>query len=310
MSARINDEEFQPALPSPVIRDLACAKWFILVDVSANVKKNLSKLSQRGPHRVLTGDLAYAGLDGVVYTPAEGNGLPAVAFGHDWTKHVKNYHETLRHLASWGIVVAAPNTERSAFPDHRGLASDLNTTLQILAGVKLGEGNATVNPRRLSLAGHGMGAGAAVLAAANKHNVQSVAAIFPAETSPSSYAAARTVTAPGLVIGSDMPQLFSAGNPAKLAYNWKGNVAYREVDNLLQQQFTEDRFVHKLIGLGAAKGAALKTVRALVTGFFLDTLHVEGKLDGFSAADAEGPHVKSFSGEKLAEKAGPSRDAI
>src|SRR5690625_5675505 len=83
----------------------------ILGSVSANLKKHLATLSKRGGHRVLVGDLDYAGLPGKVYTPAEGKGLAAVAFGHDWRKHVKDYHATLRHLASWGIVVVAPDTE-------------------------------------------------------------------------------------------------------------------------------------------------------------------------------------------------------
>src|SRR5699024_696246 len=73
-------------------------------DVSANLKKHLAQLSKRGPHRVLVGDLAYAGLPGKVYAPAEGNSVPAIAFGHDWMKSVRTYHATLRHLASGCIV--------------------------------------------------------------------------------------------------------------------------------------------------------------------------------------------------------------
>ena len=72
----------------------------ILKNVSANLKKHLAHLSKRGPHRVLVGDLGYAGIPGKIYTPAEGNGVPGVAFGHDWTKSVDKYHATLRHLAS------------------------------------------------------------------------------------------------------------------------------------------------------------------------------------------------------------------
>lgn len=73
-----------------------------------SLKKQLANVSKRGPHRVLVGDLDYAGLPGKVYAPAEGNSLPAVAFGHDWRISLKHYRHTLRHLASWGIVVVAP----------------------------------------------------------------------------------------------------------------------------------------------------------------------------------------------------------
>src|SRR5699024_7564964 len=41
----------------------------ILGSVSANLKKHLATLSKRGGHRVLVGDLDYAGLPGKVYTP-------------------------------------------------------------------------------------------------------------------------------------------------------------------------------------------------------------------------------------------------
>ena len=103
--------------------------------MSAKLKK-LSDLSKRGPHRVLEGDLGYTGLPGKVYTPAEGKNLPGVAFGHDWLKDVAAYEDTLRHLASWGIAVAAPDTETGFKPDHTGLAADLETAMQILGGVR------------------------------------------------------------------------------------------------------------------------------------------------------------------------------
>jgi len=32
----------------------------------------------------LRGDLAFAGLPGIVYTPEAGLNLPGIAFGHDW----------------------------------------------------------------------------------------------------------------------------------------------------------------------------------------------------------------------------------
>ena len=77
----------------------------------ADKLKNLvPRLGKRGPHRVLTGDLDFAGLPGRVYTPAEGTGIPGIAFGHDWRIGVEHYHATLRHLdvlADTDIVDAA-----------------------------------------------------------------------------------------------------------------------------------------------------------------------------------------------------------
>ncbi len=130
--------------------------------MSASVKSLLSTLTSRGPHRVLRGNLAIAGQPGVVFTPESGLNLPAVAFGHGWLTGVAHYRTLLEHLASWGIVAAAPDTERGPIPSHLGLATDLLTTLDICTGVRLGDGSISVHPERLALVGHGMGAGAAV----------------------------------------------------------------------------------------------------------------------------------------------------
>lgn len=273
-----------------------------MVAVSANLKKPLATLSKRGPHRVLVGDLGYTGITGKVYTPAEGNGLPAVAFGHDWTKKVKNYHATLRHLASWGIVVGAPDTETGLNPDHAGFAADLDSTLQILAGVKLGEGKITVNPGRLGVVGHGMGGGAAVLAAANNPRVHAVAALFPAVVSPSADAAARAVDVPGLIVGSEDGEIFGAGNPERLAYNWAGDLAFRRVDGINQQGFTEDVLFRFTVGMGLPQGAGQERVRGLLTGFLLHQLAHEKKYSDFSAEMAEAKQVTSLSRLELADK--------
>ncbi|MFZ2530500.1 MAG: hypothetical protein WAX14_23085, partial [Rhodococcus sp. (in: high G+C Gram-positive bacteria)] len=133
--------------------------------MASNPKSLAQQLSRRGPHSVLRGDLALAGQPGVVYTPAEGFGLPAVAFGHGWLTGTSNYVKLLEHLASWGIVAAAPNTERGPVPSALGMSTDLLTVLDICTNVRLGTGRISVHPDRLAVAGHGLGAGAAVLAA-------------------------------------------------------------------------------------------------------------------------------------------------
>ena len=74
--------------------------------VADKMKNLITRLGKRGPHRVMVGDLNFAGIPGRVYTPAEGNGIPGIAFGHDWRVGVDAYHATLRHLASWGFAVA------------------------------------------------------------------------------------------------------------------------------------------------------------------------------------------------------------
>ncbi|PLA28247.1 dienelactone hydrolase family protein [Corynebacterium coyleae] len=277
--------------------------------MSAKLKK-LSDLSKRGPHRVLEGDLGYTGLPGKVYTPAEGKNLPAVAFGHDWTKDVDDYHGTLRHLASWGIAVAAPNTETGFRPDHRGFAADLETSLQILAGVRLGNGNLSVSPGKLGIVGHGMGGGAAVLAAVDNPKVKAVATVYPANVAPSAVEAARALFAPGMVIGpgEDGDSLFDPGNPAKLAYNWAGDVVYRAPKKGDQQSFSEDGMIKRILGVGKSDRSLQETVRGLLVGYLLHVLNDEKAYAGYAEADAEGSGVVSLSGEKLAKAAGLARD--
>lgn len=248
----------------------------------ADKLKNLvPALGKRGPHRVLTGDLSFAGIPGRIYVPAEGKGIPGLAFGHDWRVGVDGYHATLRHLASWGIAVAAPDTEKGFVPNHRGFAADLETALQILAGVRLGNGNVTVQPNNLFLAGHGMGASAAVLAATDRTTRENskrpgdapplagVVAIYPSDTSPSPYEAAKHVDAPGMVLAAGALANVPSGNPERLAANWKGDVVYRKLLKASSAGFHEKLARKMLIGQGTPEFANQETARALMTGFVL-----------------------------------------
>lgn len=248
----------------------------------ADKLKNLvPRLGKRGPHRVLTGDLDFAGLPGRVYTPAEGTGIPGIAFGHDWRIGVEHYHATLRHLASWGFAVAAPDTEKGMMPNHRGFASDLESALQILAGVRLGKGNITVQPNDLYLAGHGMGASAAVLAATgrvsraeaerntNQPTLAGVMAIYPADTSPSAYEAAKYVDAPGLILDADKFGELAKGDARRMAAQWKGDAIYRRLDKATSSGFHEKYLRNFLVGLGRPEFAQQEVARALMTGFVL-----------------------------------------
>lgn len=255
--------------------------------MAENLKTLVSNLSKRGPHRVLVGDLSYVGLPGVVYVPAKGKGVPGVAFGHDWRSPVEDYHATLRHLASWGIAVAAPDTETGFVPDHRGLANDLESALQVLGGVRLGEGEVTVSPAKLGLAGHGMGAGAAVLAAAGRDHIKAVAAVYPADTAPSAEAAATNVHCPGLVLGPGENQWLDRGNPKRLAVNWAGDVVFREVDDAEQSGFSETSLVRRLLGFSSSSVKQQEIARSALTGFLLATVGGEKKYSAFAEPDTD-----------------------
>lgn len=272
--------------------------------MAPNPKTLAAQLSKRGPHHVLRGDLALAGQPGVVYTPAEGFNLPAIAFAHGWIVGVDNYTETLKHLASWGIVAAAPNTERGPIPSHLGLAADLRTTLDICIGVRLGPGQISVHPDRVGYAGHGMGAGVAVLAAAQRPQTAAVAALFPAPTAPSASKAAAQVQAPGLILAGskDMGSLNS--DATALAEAWRGSAMLRSVDKASDSGLIEGRRLLGALGLGRAERKTQKTARALLTGFLLYHLTGDKTYESFTAADADIPGSKIVDEEAIAEQSG------
>src|SRR6476469_1113565 len=157
----------------------------------------------KGPHRVAVGDLAPAGLPGLVFTPSSGRRLPIVALGHGWLQSVDKYADTMRYLASWGIIVVAPNTHRSLFSSHQGLALDLSRALRMVAYGELGGGRVRGDLRRLGVLGHSIGGGAAVLAAAADDGIKAVVTVTAAETKPSAVQAAGKVYVPSLhLVGS------------------------------------------------------------------------------------------------------------
>lgn len=241
--------------------------------MARTAKKALEDLSQRGPHDVLHGDLALIGMPGVVCTPRSGRGLPAVAFGHGWMQPPSRYVNLLRHLASWGIVAAAPGTQGGAFASHRLLSSDLRSTLDVCTGVRLGEGDISVDEKRLGLAGHAMGGGCAVLAAADEPRVRAVATLAVAETLPSAFPAAERVTAPGLHIAAGKDLLTPAvSNAEPIAKAWGGPAQLRTVKKASHLAFTEGRHWTELVLHGKPQWNAQRLARALLTAFFLRTL--------------------------------------
>ena len=233
----------------------------------------LDELTRPGPHEVLRGDLALVGLPGAVFTPREGRNLPAVAFGHGWLQPVTRYRGLLRHLASWGIVVAAPATQSGPFGSSRLLAGDLRTALDVCVGVRLGIGDISVDPKKLGLAGHSTGAGCAVLAAAEDDRVRAVATLAASQTRPFASEAARSCAMPGLHLagGRDIvaPPVAHAG---LIARTWAGPSRLCVLPKSTHLAFAEGRHWSDLVVQGKRDSGAHKLARALLTAFFLHHL--------------------------------------
>ena len=238
----------------------------------ARTRKLVTALTRRGPHRVLRGDLGFAGLPGVVYTPEAGLNLPGLAFGHDWLTGIERYSGLLEHLASWGIVAAAPDTERGLAPSVLNLAFDLGTALDIAAGVRIGPGEISVHPYKLGLIGHGFGGSAAVFAAAGmKDKPKAVAAIFPAVTSPPAEQPAATLSVPGVVFSAPGDEKKLRSNAIDLWQAWDPAVL-RVVRKAQPAGLAEGRRLTTAFGLGGPDRKTQKAIRALLTGYLLYAL--------------------------------------
>ncbi|HEU5472158.1 MAG TPA: alpha/beta hydrolase [Actinophytocola sp.] len=235
----------------------------------------LDELSRPGPHPVLRGDLALVGLPGTVLTPRSGTGLPAVAFGHGWLQPPARYRGLLRHLASWGVVVAAPATQVGPLASHRLLAANLATALDVCAGVRLGDGGITVDPSRLGLAGHAIGGGCAVLAAAEDTRVAAVATLAAAQTRPFASEAARACRMPGLHVVAGRDQVAPpVGNGELIARAWAGPVRLKFLPKASHLGFTEGWHWSTLLLPGKSEHRTRRLTRALLTAFFL--VHLTG----------------------------------
>ncbi|MEV6771375.1 dienelactone hydrolase family protein [Nocardia sp. NPDC051030] len=259
--------------------------------MSASVKSLLSTLTARGPHQVLRGNLGIAGQPGVVYTPAKGLNLPAVAFGHGWLAGAGNYRRLLEHLASWGYVAAAPDTERGPIPSHLNLATDLLTTLDICAGVRLGVGDISVHPKKLALVGHGMGAGAAVIAASQRE-VAAVAALFPSPTAPSAEALAPNIDIPALILTGAEDKDSVSSNAIPLAAAWGEGTILRSLDRASHNGMVEGRRALAALGAGKHEPKTERLTRALLVGYLNYQVLGDKKYKPFADPEALIPHTQ------------------
>jgi dienelactone hydrolase len=255
----------------------------------ASTRKLVAALTRPGPHRVLRGDLAFAGLPGVVYTPEAGLNLPGLAFGHDWLTGVERYSKLLEHLASWGIVAAAPDTERGLAPSVLNLAFDLGTALDIAAGVRLGPGKISVHPNKLGVIGHGFGGSAAVFAAAGmKVKPAAVAAIFPTVTSPPAEQPAATLSVPGVVFSAAGDAKKLRSNAMELSRAWD-TATLRVINKAQPSGLAEGRRLATALGLGGPHRKTQKAVRALLTGYLLYALDGDKAYREFADPDVQLP---------------------
>ncbi len=231
-------------------------------------KQAAEELGRPGPHQVLRGDLALAGLPGTIFSPQRGFGLPAVAFGRGWLQPESRYDDLLRHLASWGIVAACPGTQHGLLPSHRQYATDLRTTLDVCTSARLGDGGISVDPGKLGLAGHSMGGGCAVLAAADDPRCRAVVTLALSETVPSALRAAQRCDAPALHLAAGNDRIAPpVGHAEPVAMAWAGPVQLRTLPKASHLGFTRGWHWSDLLLDGRPETATRRVSKAFMTAF-------------------------------------------
>lgn len=251
-------------------------------------------LRHRGPHRVTAGELDPIGIPGIVFAPHTGPRVPAVVLGHGYLQPVDRYADTLRFLASWGFVAAAPATERGPLPSHAGLALDLSRTLDRLSDAALHRGRVTVDRQRLAVIGHGIGGGAAVLtAAAGAPPVAAVATIAAAPVSPPALEAASRVRVPALHLVAAKDDLATDGSDGSaLAAAWAGPSVTHTIARGGHLGLVEGKhWTSTLMGQRGHRGAQ-RRIRALLAAFLLWRLSGHDQL----AEAVAGPRARSRAG--------------
>ncbi len=244
---------------------------------------------------MLRGDLALVGIPGVMFTPQSGLGLPAVGFGHGWLQPMSRYEELLRHLASWGVVAAAPATQPGVWPAHRQFAIDLRTALDGCGGVRLGNGEISVDPGKLGLVGHGIGGGCAVLAAAADDRCRVVATLALAETMPSAVAAARECTMPGLHLAAGKDRVAPPiGHAQPAAKAWGGPVQLRTLPKASHLGFLQGQHWSDWLVDGSPEYSTRRVSRSLITAFLLR--HLTATPDYDALLDAAYPDMETYRG--------------
>lgn len=112
---------------------------------------------------------------------------PAVTFGHGFLAPPLLYAGTLAGLASHGYVVMATQSQLNLFPSHPDYALDLRHCLSFLEQADETAGSrwyGVVDRDGFGAAGHSLGGGAAILAAAADERIRAVVVLAPAVTRP------------------------------------------------------------------------------------------------------------------------------
>jgi dienelactone hydrolase len=182
----------------------------------------------------------------------------------------------LEHLATWGYFVIATESGMELFPNHSNYADDLRYALTHVETANADPASwlfGQVDVAHFGVAGHSMGGGASILAAARDTRVDAVVNMAAAETNPSATASMPAVQVPirlivgsadGIVSPSTTQAMYNNGHPPRQFANIQGgwHCGFLDSNNLGCDSGS------------MARAAQLQRTRRLLTEFF--NLYLKG----------------------------------
>lgn len=222
--------------------------------------------SSRAQHPIATADLTFIDPDRDnrqvacdVYYPGDAPGpagYPVVALGHGYLMGSGLYYWWGQQLAAAGYVAAVPRTGGELFPDHAVFAADLAfvTRALVQAGQEPQSPLFGLTADRRIVAGHSMGGGCSLLAAATDPGIMAVANFAAAETNPSAIGVCSQIECPVLLFGGANDCVSPPGQNQIPMYqaleaNWR---VLAILDGASHCQFAADSFI---CGLGESCSA-------------------------------------------------------
>jgi dienelactone hydrolase len=129
----------------------------------------------------------------------------------------------LEHLASHGYLVIAPESYMTfLFPSHQGFAEDFRYSLDFLESENANPASwlfGQVDTAHFGMAGHSMGGGSSILAAAADSRVRALITLAAAETTPSAIAQMPNISAPVRLITGDQDDIVDWQTNTQAMYN-------------------------------------------------------------------------------------------
>lgn len=223
---------------------------------------------------------APAAAPGAALEPS-GAPYPVVVFGHGFLQAPSRYSGVLAHMASWGFIVIAPDTQTGFSPSHGQFALDMRTCIDWLVQENGREGSvlrAGVDVGAIGIGGHSMGGGAATLAAADDPRIIAIATLAAAETNPSAVAAAGRLSIPASYISGSQDSITPLAQHGQRMYD--AQTSPRQLPLILGGShcgFQDDPFPLFCDSGSLPRAEQLALTRRLLTGFFL--LHLKDDRD-------------------------------